>query len=177
MGDAEAVRDGPESCSKTVNKKKQLVRCTQGRIPVNLMAIAQRLSLRVYTLPNLPAPSRAMVRPDPDAQMCIYLKEQDSALAQRHALATAIAHCVLNHDYIGEGVLIDRFHTTGLTAKQNFEASNYSAQILIPDHQLDQIIALSNNSVTAEELAERFEVSDKFMGVKLASRAMYHLNP
>ena len=98
----------------------------------------------------------------------IYVNGLHHVNRKRFTVAHEIAHFLLHKDYIGDGILDDALYRSGLGSDIETEANALAAKILLPDSLLAKEPL---RKMSIRDLAEKFEVSEASMGIRLGEPA------
>lgn len=139
--------------------------------PVSLLNIARSLGLSIRAA-TLPAGISGEIRPDTEVagSYVIRVNRHDSKRRQRFTVAHEIAHYLLHRDMIGAGITDDVLYRSNVSNTQEAQANRLAADILVPHELLVQWVETAkalNISDTVSYLADRFEVSEASMRIKL----------
>lgn len=150
----------------------QIIAKHQTAAPVDVVAIANELGVRVWEMPSLPPTISGKIFRDPThggtSGFSIAVNaNEEHATRKRFTIAHEIAHFILHKDYLDKqnGVTDDAMYRSGLSTKQEAEANSLAAQILMPMSLIQQLTNSGINNV--ETLAQRFEVSVTAMKIRL----------
>lgn len=120
----------------------------QGECPVNVVSIAKKIGIDVR---KAETENYSVKTYSEQQQVIIELRNNDSLLRQRYALAHAIGHVVLGHlvKYAEIVDTVDSFSLKGSKLEEQ-EANGFATQLLIPRILLDHLIFKKNmTSITA----------------------------
>jgi len=148
---------------------RDIIRAHQTAAPVDVVVLAQALGLNVFadTLPT-GVSGQIVRRPDYGSVTgySIIVNAVEARVRQRFTVAHEIAHFILHRDQIGDGIQESTlYRAVGFSSKQEVEANKFAADILMPWHLLDQMV--HSEPTTIEDLADRFEVSEVAMSIRL----------
>jgi Zn-dependent peptidase ImmA (M78 family) len=95
----------------------------------------------------------------------IVVNKTESRARKRFTIAHEIAHFILHRDDITDGLVEDALFRGGLSSKQETQANQLAAEILMPFPLIEQLMAQGNRTI--EELAEALEVSKAAISIRL----------
>lgn len=109
----------------------------QKTAPVNVVAIANDLGLKVWAMHSLPSNISGKLFRDPlnggTSGFSIAVNASEVFVRQRFTVAHEIAHFILHRDKIENGELIDdTLYRSGLSSREETEANRLAADILMP---------------------------------------------
>lgn len=155
----------------TYPEKMAIIARHQSSLPVQTVPLAQELGLKVWHVPNWPDNlSGKIVRSEEyggTSGYAVFVNQNHHPNRRRFTTAHEIAHFVLHHDSIGDGIVDDGLYRSTLSNAMEAQANNLAADILMPRAQINQQIANGISSVT--ELAQRFQVSESAMSIRIGS--------
>lgn len=136
-------------------------------LPVDVVAIANALGMKVFSVPNWPADLSGMIRKNADSVggFDIFVNLGHPVRRRRFTIAHEIAHAVLHPHLIGDGITDDALLRSGLSNSVEAQANKLAADILMPWNRLNEELRKGNSSVQA--LADLFEVSPQAMSIRL----------
>ena len=139
----------------------------QKTVPVQTVAIANDLGIKVYRVPNWPNNLSGMIKKnvDSDAGFDIFVNADHPEVRRRFTIAHEIAHSVLHPHLIGDGITDDALLRSGLSNSVEAQANRLAADILMPRDKLNELVRAGCTSVN--ELAQRFNVSEQSMAIRL----------
>ncbi len=153
----------------TVEQADKIIARYQSSPPVNVVAIAGDLGVKVYRLSNMHDSISGMIRRDKvrggESEYAIFVNAEHSELRRRFTIAHEIAHFILHRDLIGDGIQDDVLYRSGLSGTIERQANKYAADILMPWDLVNAAVSRGNDSV--EELAKIFQVSKSAMSIRL----------
>ena len=134
------------------------------------MAIANDLGLNVWEMHELPENISGKIFKDPlnggESGYSIGVKASESYRRKRFTIAHEIAHFILHRDKIGDELSDDAMYRSGLSTKEEVQANQLAADILMP---VQLIRKLQERGCTAVSvLAAELEVSEPAMRVRLS---------
>ncbi|MGH0033029.1 MAG: ImmA/IrrE family metallo-endopeptidase [Myxococcota bacterium] len=141
----------------------------QGRLPVDLEAIARDLGVRVDYVPMGLGRSGAIYR-DPEnggpSGFRIEVDSSEAKVRQRFTLAHEIAHFILHRDKIGKsGVIDNAMYRSSLSDRFEAQANRLAASILMPE----RLVTSARFQGDTAHLASLFGVSESAMDIRLKS--------
>lgn len=153
----------------TYAEKMEVVRRHQLSAPVQTIPIANELGILVYHVPNWPNNlSGKIMRSELQggkSGFAIYVNGAHHPNRRRFTTAHEIAHFILHHDSIGDGIVDDGLYRSTLSNVLEAQANRLAADILMPWHLLNPLIDSGTSSV--EKLASHFGVSVSAMSIRL----------
>jgi Zn-dependent peptidase ImmA (M78 family) len=127
------------------------------------------LGINVWELPSLGDGIAGRLFKDPEnggqSGYSILIKGTDPLVRKRFTLAHEIAHFILHRDSAGLEVSDDEFYRSRLSDTQEVQANKLAAQILMPMHLIQAMIASGTKEVSM--LARVFQVSEAAMMIRL----------
>jgi Zn-dependent peptidase ImmA (M78 family) len=147
----------------TLDTQLEIIKRFQTEPPVHVVPIAEALGLEVFKVPGWPDNLSGMIRKEEDS--CnIYVNASHHIHRRRFTIAHEIAHFILHKDLIGDGIADDALYRSNLSNKIEAQANSFAADILMPWHLLNPLLAQVDNIST---LAELFHVSKSAMSIRL----------
>jgi Zn-dependent peptidase ImmA (M78 family) len=95
----------------------------------------------------------------------ILVNNNESRTRKRFTVAHEIAHFVLHRNLIGDGLTDNSMYRSGLTTLAEVQANKMAANLLMPFNLIEKEIKAGAASI--EELAQRFDVSEQAMRIRL----------
>lgn len=152
----------------TYPEKLSIIQKHQTVAPVQTVALAENLGLKVWHVPNWPDDLSGKILKSEDqggkSGYAIYVNGSHHMNRRRFTTAHEIAHFVLHSEYIGDGIVDDGLYRSRLSNRMEIEANKMAADILMPRFLLNQHIANGVTSVAG--LAEIFQVSVSAMSFR-----------
>ena len=138
--------------------------------PVDVKSIAERLGVKVWELPDLPATISGKLFFDPinggSSGFSIGVNGREGYKRKRFTMAHELAHFLLHKDLITNGILIDdALYRSDLSSREEVEANKLAADILMPRNLINELTSQGIRDVAA--LAEMFKVSIPAMKIRL----------
>jgi hypothetical protein len=150
----------------------QIISKHQTAPPVDVVAIANELGLKVWEMRSLPPTVSGKIFRDPDhggeSGFSIAVNgNEEHAARKRFTIAHEVAHFILHREYLEkkDGVIDDAMYRSGMSTKEEAQANNLAAQILMPMHLIQQLI--QSGFTNPEQLAEKLDVSPTAMKIRL----------
>lgn len=147
----------------------RIIASFQTTAPVDVMGLAKAFGLSVFSDDLGPGVSGMIVhRPDWNSPSgySIVVNRKDSPTRQRFTTAHEIGHFVLHREQIKDGITENAmYRAEGLTSRQETEANQMAADILMPWNLIRQATLSGQHSV--ESLAKLFDVSVVAMSIRL----------
>jgi hypothetical protein len=156
--------------------EQAIVERHQQEAPVDITALATDLGLAVFDSYELSPGISGKISLDPTADSpsgySITVNGNEPYRRRRFTVAHECAHFLLHRDKIGDELTDDAlYRSEKLNTKEEFEANNRAAELLMPRKLMNMYIRRGITS--ASELADRFEVSEPAMRVRM--RYLYQL--
>lgn len=150
-----------------LERQKRLISEHQKNDPVQVDLIADKLGIKVYRAIRFPDTLSGVIRRNPDEPdtYAIYVNGKHGENRQRFTIAHEIGHFVLHRELIGDGIADDVLYRSGISNRAEAQANRFAANLLMPWHLLDPLLA--EGIVSVPELANRFQVSDSAMAIRL----------
>lgn len=147
-----------------------LIERFQGSAPVNVVGLAESLGLKVYESDSrLPTEASGMILKDlvngGTEGYSIIVRASEPYVRKRFTLAHEIAHFILHRDKIGASLSDDRLYRSGLTNREEIQANQLAADILMPWALIEKYRQRCIGSVAL--LASEFKVSEAAMRIRL----------
>lgn len=149
-------------------KYLEIIKKHQQHLPVNVIAIATDLKIKVYQAKSTENLSGKIIKDSKlggDSGYAIFVNDQDPPARQRFTIAHEISHFLLHKEEIGDGIVDDALYRSGLSNKQEAQANRLAADILMPWHLINML--LNKNTKSIKCLAEQFRVSESAMAIRL----------
>lgn len=151
----------------------------QHQPPVAVDRIARELGLRIVHEKLDDGVSGLLISRNGSAIICVHKK--DSPERQRFTIGHEVGHFVLRHQFdAGEHVHVDRGNyisqrgpraSEGIDPKE-IEANQFAASLLMPERMIQKELQKLPRPLMdqhVQQLAEKFEVSEQAMTIRLAS--------
>ena len=145
----------------------------QERLPVDVDGLCNKLGIEVNYV-HLGEEISGMIEKREGDKYIISINASDPRTRQRFTLAHELGHYVYHKDKMGDGIDDDRmyrstdtgrYHNTRIGAKQETQANQFAANLLMP---WSGILHLQDTGVNNyEDLAEALEVSKQAMRIRL----------
>lgn len=142
----------------------------QTSAPINITALATALGLSVYSDSSLEAGVSGMIYRDHSGESAtgyaIAVNATEPYRRRRFTIAHECGHYLRHRDQIGDGVFDDpMYRSKQMNSSQEFQANNTAADLLMPRHLIEGFVR--RGLANPEELAEKFEVSEAAMRVRM----------
>jgi Zn-dependent peptidase ImmA (M78 family) len=155
---------------KTVSEKLEILNdyIASSSLPVEVVPLANRLGIRVY---NAPWPNEISGKIQKDNErggssgFAIFVNKSHPQTRRRFTVAHEIAHYVLHERKIGDGIFDDAMYRSGLPHREEVQANELAADILMPKSKLLECIEVLGADVAV--LADHFSVSKQAMSIRL----------
>ena len=155
----------------TVLECKVIIKKYQTVLPINLLAIAGELGLKIYEVSNWDINLSGKIIRDTSSGSpsgyIIYINAKHPFVRKRFTIAHEIAHFIYHKEFIGDGIVDDGLYRSDLSNEQEAMANKVAAEILMPASVLREEAIRSKGSI--DELAKKFEVSQAAMAIRLGS--------
>lgn len=151
---------------QSLKEKMDVVREFQRTWPVQVVALAHALKLRVLENKEWPDDISGQIAKSPDGQgYTITVNGKHGVTRKRFTVAHEIAHYILHQELIGDGVVDDALFRSRLGGRIEVQANELAADILMPWGLINRAMDLGINSM--EALADAFKVSKSAMAIRL----------
>jgi hypothetical protein len=151
-------------------KTRDLIRRLQPSAPVNVTGIARFLGLNVWESTELPdTVAGKLLRDSKNGGVggySIVVRAQDPLVRKRFTVAHEVAHYLRHSHLISREIVDDALYRSALSSPMEAQANALAAEILMPHHLLTPIAQL----VSLEDLAEKFQVSNQAMRIRLGQQ-------
>lgn len=140
-------------------------------LPVDVKKIAEELEINIIGKEL----SQAGYIQDDDNEITIYVNKDHPEPRQRFTIAHEIAHFLVHREALKEEGTLDRDDSPLriYTDKKESEANALAADILMPIEAIDSLLKelySKKEAVTIEGLADRLQVSEQALKIKLSIR-------
>lgn len=141
----------------------------QTEAPVNVVAFAESLGMRVYEVQDQDPNFSGMIKRDElyggKAGYSILVNSSHAKTRKRFTVAHETAHFLLHKSKIGDGLKDDALYRSGLSTWEEVQANRLAAEILMPFPLLEK--SMRSGVTSVEQLAREFEVSREAMSIRL----------
>ena len=148
----------------------QIILRHQATYPVNVTAIANDLGVNVWEMHNLPPNISGKIFRDKlnggSSGYSIGVNASEIYTRKRFTVAHEIAHFILHRDQIGDELLDDAMYRSGLSTREEIQANQLAADILMPAKLIRQLQGMGFTQPS--ELARYLKVSEPAMRVRLS---------
>lgn len=148
----------------------QIIQQHQKAAPVNVSAIARALGINVWEMHTLPTNVSGKIFLDKvnggASGYSIGINASEGFRRKRFTVAHEIAHFILHRDKIGDALTDDAMYRSGLSTREEVQANNLAADIIMPIHLIRSLE--KQGLVEVSQLAEALQVSDPAMLVRLS---------
>lgn len=159
-------------CRSPTEKQVKKIKGFQKKAPVHVVPIAQAFGIEVFKDENFPDDLSGLIRKEEDGKYRCYVNATHPTTRRRFTIAHELSHFLLHKKYIGDGITDDYLYRSGLTNEMEREANSLAAEILMPQHLLeDYFDDIEQFSITA--LADLFWVSPAAMEIRLRNKGKY----
>lgn len=150
----------------------EVIRRAQRRRPVDVEEVARGLGVRVHYAWLDRDVSGELLRL-PSGEYQINVQANDPPTRQRFTIAHELGHYVYHRHLIGAGIDDDRayrstnvgrYHNRDIGPKQETEANQFAASLLMPDHLVDEAIG---QGLARRQMAAEMGVSEHAMAIRL----------
>lgn len=157
-------------------QEQQIIQAHQNAAPVDITALATDLGLAVFYSYDLPLGISGKICLDPNADSpsgySITVNASEPYRRRRFTVAHECAHFLLHRSKIGDELTDDAlYRSEKLNSREEFDANNHAAELLMPRRLMNEYIRRGVSSVS--QLANEFEVSEPAMRVRM--RYLYQL--
>ena len=157
-------------------QEQRIIEKHQIGAPVDIAALATDLGLAVFQTEDLPTGISGKICFDPGAESpsgySITVNANEPYRRRRFTVAHECAHFLLHRAKIGDELTDDAlYRSEKLNTREEFEANNRAAELLMPRKLMNDYIRRGVSSVS--HLADEFEVSPPSMRVRM--RYLYQL--
>jgi Zn-dependent peptidase ImmA (M78 family) len=148
----------------------QIIAKHQKTAPVNVVAIAEDLGLKVWETRSLAENISGKIFRDPvnggPSGFSIAVNAGEGILRKRFTVAHEIAHFILHRRQLDDGELVDdTMYRSGLSTAEEAQANKLAAQILMPNSLIESLVTSGIRDV--EALANTLQVSATAMKIRL----------
>ena len=138
--------------------------------PVNVVALANELGIKVWESQTLPPDKSGKIFKDPTngglSGFSIIVNAREAPTRKRFTVAHELAHFLLHRQRLDKGELVDdTMYRSGMTTQEEAEANKLAVQILMPRELIKEL--MKSGSKDVESLARRLEVSVPAMKARL----------
>ena len=137
--------------------------------PIKVTPLAQKLGIRVFGAP-WPDEISGKIQRDAerggDSGFAIFVNKSHSKTRQRFTVAHEIAHYILHERQIGDGIFDDAMYRSGLPHREEVQANELAADILMPKRHVIEMVERHGSDVPS--LANLFDVSRQAMSIRLS---------
>tara|TARA_R100000789_G_scaffold29427_2_gene33001 strand:+ start:1161 stop:1643 length:483 start_codon:yes stop_codon:yes gene_type:complete len=155
----------------TYPEQLNIIQRHQAAAPVQTVALAADLGLKVWHVPNWPDDLSGKIVKSAEqggsSGYAVYVNKEHHINRRRFTTAHEIAHFILHRQFIGDGIVDDGLYRSRLSNSMEVQANKMAADILMPRHLLNQHISNGVNSVS--DLARIFQVSESAMSFRVGS--------
>lgn len=153
----------------TYPEQLTIIQKHQASAPVQTVALADDLGLKVWHVPNWPDDlSGKIVRSVEQggaSGYAIYVNGGHHINRRRFTTAHEIAHFILHSEFIGDGIVDDGLYRSRLSNAMEAQANKMAADILMPRFLINHYVSNGHSSVG--QLAQIFQVSESAMSIRL----------
>ncbi|WP_370644040.1 ImmA/IrrE family metallo-endopeptidase [Thalassobius sp. Cn5-15] len=140
-------------------------------VPVKIATMARALDIEVKSATLRPRISGQIQRSESSGSgYRIRVNRHEASTRQRFTIAHEIAHFLLHREFIGDGIEDSILYRSTLSDAREAEANRLGAQLLMPEQSVVRALRDYGGRATPEiarALAERFEVSEAAMSIRL----------
>jgi hypothetical protein len=157
--------------AKVSPREQEIVARFLDAIPVKVATLARELGLEVKSATLRPRISGQLQRSETSSSgFRIRVNRHEAPARQRFTIAHEIAHYLLHREDIGDGIEDSILYRSTLSDAREAEANRLAADILMPKkfirNELKDFGGPVNQEI-AQTLAEKFEVSEAAMNIRL----------
>ncbi len=157
--------------NQTYPEQLDIIQRHQTAAPVQTVALADDLGLKVWHVPNWPDDLSGKIVKSAEqggaSGYAIYVNKGHHVNRRRFTTAHEIAHFILHRQFIGDGIVDDGLYRSRLSNSMEVQANKMAADILMPRFLINQHMANGVNSVS--ELARIFQVSESAMSYRVGA--------
>lgn len=157
--------------NQTYPEQLNIIQRHQSAAPVQTVALADDLGLKVWHVPNWPDDLSGKIVKSAEqggaSGYAIYVNKSHHVNRRRFTTAHEIAHFILHRQFIGDGIVDDGLYRSRLSNSMEVQANKMAADILMPRLLINQHMASGVNSVS--ELARIFQVSESAMSFRVGT--------
>ncbi len=148
----------------------QIIAKNQAKAPVNVVAVASDLGIKVWAMHSLPPTVSGKLFIDPLnggwSGFSIGVNAEEPTLRKRFTVAHEIAHFILHRNKIENGEIVDdTLYRSGLSSREETEANRLAADILMPYKLISALMHSGRRD--PESLADALQVSLPAMKIRL----------
>jgi hypothetical protein len=147
----------------------QIIAKYQANAPVDVVSISSELGIKVWEMPDLPSGISGQIWKDPinggASGYSIGVRASEPVYRKRFTVAHEIAHFILHRDKLDGGLYEDVMYRGGLSSKEEIQANQMAADILMPFPLIKKLIDEGQDSL--EKLADSLQVSLPALKIRL----------
>jgi len=137
--------------------------------PVDVVSIAEELGIRVWEMTRLPEGVSGQIWQDPvnggTSGFSIGVRATDALVRKRFTVAHELAHYVWHRNRLDGGLFEDVMYRGGLSSREETQANQRAADILMPFGLLNKLV--DEGESTVDGLAKRLQVSTVALKIRL----------
>jgi hypothetical protein len=137
--------------------------------PVDVVSITEDIGIRVWEMNRLPEGVSGQIWQDPvnggTSGFSIGVKATDAPVRKRFTVAHELAHYILHRNRLDGGLFEDVMYRGGLSSREETQANQMAADILMPFRLLSKL--LDEGESTVDGLAKRLQVSPTALKIRL----------
>lgn len=156
---------------KVALNEQEIVSRFLEEVPVKVATLARELGLEVKSATLRPRISGQLQKSETSRSgFRIRVNRHEAPARQRFTIAHEVAHYLLHREDIGEGIEDSILYRSTLSDAREAEANRLAANILMPQKIIRRelkVLGTAVNHETAKALAEKFEVSEAAMSIRL----------
>lgn len=162
-GNTEAIKPVPGLTAGQIIEKYQT------KAPVDVVAISRELGINVWEMSDLPPSISGQIWKDPlnggSTGYSIGVRASEPATRKRFTVAHELAHYILHRDQLDGGLYEDVMYRGGLSTREEAQANQMAADILMPFHLINKLLGDGLDSL--EKLADALQVSLPALKIRL----------
>lgn len=156
---------------QTYPEKLATIRQYQKSLPVQTVALAEGLGLKVWHVPDWPNDLSGKILKSTEyggpSGYAIFVNKNHAVMRRRFTTAHEIAHFILHLEVIGDGIVDDGLYRSSLSNSMEAQANRLAADILMPWHLLSAQIEAGVTD--PKRLAQIFNVSESAMSIRIGA--------
>jgi predicted transcriptional regulator len=150
------------------NEAASVIREFQSAAPVDVMALAMKLGLSVWSQPLEDHIQGKIIRDEKHGgpkKYSIIVNSKEDALKQRFTIAHEIGHFILHEEKIGDGLTDDALYNSGLSTLEEVQANRMAGEILMPFTLIETAIKSGLRSL--DDISAYLDVSKQALANRL----------
>ena len=165
-----ATMENPATKTATVPPTPgEIIAKYQTTAPVDVVAIAGELGIRVWEMHDLREGVSGQIWKDPvnggTSGFSIGVRASEPRTRKRFTVAHELAHYILHRSRLDGGIFEDVMYRGGLSGREEIQANQMAADILMPFSLIRRLMDQGDNTI--EILANRLLVSEPALKIRL----------